>query len=745
MFAVEKQTSGATVYRFPYLPRTLALLAALLLAACESQGAVAPTAALRPTLAPTTAPSSVPTAAPPPTAAVEQRGEVAPGEPATADTWTSGVKLGVGTAFTYDQPPGDANPSRVWFAITDGAITEGLYPDISTANLKSLHLLVSDGKSFVADEMRDATYAIERLDGRTPAFRVTSTDKQGRWAATKQVVADPQANTILFTVTFQALQGRPEDYHLYLIYTPRVGNDGAGDLSSVRDGIAEAWDERAGAYAALAASPTPALISAGYTHKNDLAVDLAPDYRVDATYIETTQPGRLSIGMELPTVGASSVALGFGKGREDARAAATGSLARGFEAVAQSYMQGWAGYLDALVHPYPNLPLYDESLAAIKTHEDKNHYGAFVASVAVPWGHTRADTADERGYRYVWPRDLYHAAMALYVAGDVQSARDALALLDDVIQKGDGSFPQNTAPDGTPHWTALQLDQVANPIILAWHLKAGDRYASLVKPAADFILAHGPATQQDRWEENAGYSPATLAAEIAGLVCAADLARQAGDAAGAERYLAIADRWNSNIEKWTLTTSGPLGKGTYYLRISDGVPNSPTQLTLANGGGSHDQRAIVDQSFLELVRLGVRKANDPNILATLEVTDAELEVKTPKGEAYRRYQHDGYGESALGQVPDGHGQLWPLLLGEHSIYEVAQTGSEHPASWYLPVMSSYANAGGMLPEQVFADGSGTGSATPLVWAHAEFVLFANAVKQGKVVDMPAVVAERYAK
>jgi glucoamylase len=737
------------VNRSSYAIRALALLAALALAACETQAAVAPTAAPSPTVAatsaPTDVPSPVPTAAPLPTTAVEQRGDSAPGEPVASDTWTSGIKLGVGTAFTYNQPPGDANPSRIWFAITDGAITEGLYPDISTANLKSLHLLVTDGKSFVADEMRNATYAVARLDGRTPAFRVTSTDKQGRWAATKEVVADPQADAILFTVSFQALQGRPEDYHVYLLYTPRIGNDGAGDLSSVRDGVAEAWDERAGAYTALVASPSPGLITTGYTRKNDLAADLAPDYRVDTTYVETTEPGRLTIGMELPTVGATTIALGFGKRHEDARAAASGSLTRGFEAVAQSYMQGWAGYLDSLVHPYPNLPLYDESLAAIKTHADKNHYGAIVASVAVPWGQTRADTTDERGYRYVWPRDLYHAAMALYVAGDVQSAHDALALLDEVMQKPDGSFPQNAAPDGTPHWTALQLDQVADPIILAWHLKAGERYASLVKPAADFILTHGPATQQERWEENAGYSPATLAAEIAGLVCAADLARLAGDTASAERYLTIADKWNSDIEKWTLTTNGQLGKGTYYLRISDGLPNNPTQLTIANGGGSYDQRTIVDQSFLELVRLGLRKATDPNILATLGVTDAELEVKTPKGEAYRRYQHDGYGESAPGKGQDGHGQLWPLLLGEHSIYEIAQTGSEHPASWYLPVMSSYANAGGMLPEQVFADGSGTGSATPLVWAHAEYVLFANAVKQAKVVDMPAVVAERYAK
>lgn len=732
----------------PWIARALALLAALLLAACQSQPAVAPTAVSLSTASthPTgVAPSPVPTAAPLPTTAVEQRSNAAPGEPPTSDTWTSGAKLGVGTAFTYDQPPGDANPSRVWFTIADGAITDGLYPDISTANLKSLKLLVSDGASFVADEMRDATYAVERLDGRTPAFRVTSTDKQGRWAATKQIVADPQADTLLFTVAFQALKGRPEDYHLFLLYTPRIGNDGDGDLSNVSDGVAEAWDERAGAATALAASPKPGLLTTGYSGKNDLVADLAQDYHVDSIYAATTQPGRLAIGLELPTAGSSTIALGFGARPEDARAAAEASLARGFQAVAQSYMQGWAAYLDPLVHPYPNLPLYDESLATIKTHEDKNHYGAFVASLAVPWGDTRPDTTEERGYRFVWPRDLYHAAMALYIAGDAKSARDTLALLDDVLQKNDGGFPQNAAPDGTPRWTSLQLDEVADPIILAWHLGASDRYRSLVNPAADFIMSHGPDTPQERWEENGGYSPATLAAEIAGLVCAADLARQAGDAASAERYLQKADEWNAKIEGWTLTTSGPLGKGTYYLRISDGDPNHDTPINIANGGGTYDQRAIVDQSFLELVRLGVRKANDPNILATLAVTDAELEVKTPKGEAYRRYQHDGYGEGQPGAAPDGRGQLWPLLLGEHSVYEIAQSGSEHPASWYLPVMSSYANAGGMLPEQVFADGTGSGSATPLVWAHAEYVIFANAVKQVKIPDMPAVVAERYAK
>ncbi len=730
----------------PQPTRTLAaLLLAALISACSSTQGATPTALPAPTtvLSHTPPPTVAPAVAQPTTTLLPVG--AAPDQPIRVDSWTPGNKQGVGTAFTYDQPAGDANPSRVWFGITNGAITEGLYPDVSQANIKSLGVLVSDGASFLADEATDATYTIERLDARTPAYRVTSTDKGGRWAVTKQIVADPQANTILFTVAFTALQGRPEDYHLYLSYTPRIGQSGAGDLSQIAGGIAEAWDQQAGVYTALAADPAPALLTTGYTRENDLAADLK-DFKVDTTYTSTSIPGRLTIGAELPVHGASTVALGFGKGHTEARAAAAASLKRGFTATAQAYMRGWAGYLDKLDHPYPNLPLYDESLAVLKTHEDKTNYGAFVASLAMPWGqHATDDQPMARGYRYVWVRDIYHSVTALRLAGDEQAARDGLAFMDEKLQLVDGSFPQTAFPDGTPKTIAIQLDQTATPILLASQLKAVDRYQSLVKPAADFIARTGPITKQERWEESGGYSPATLAAEIAALVCAADLATQAGDGASAARYLKIADEWNANIEKWTLTTNGPLGKGSYYLRITQGDPNSAEALSIANGGGSHDQREIVDQSFLELVRLGVRRPNDPRILATLEVIDSTLEVKTPKGDVYYRFPHDGYGESKLGEAPDGHGNPWPLLIGERSIYEVAQSRSEHPASWYLPVMSSMANAGGMLPEQVFPDGTGTGSATPLAWAHAEYIVFTYAVKQERVPDMPDVVAARYAR
>ena len=46
-----------------------------------------------------------------------------------------------------------------------------------------------------------------------------------------------------------------------------------------------------------------------------------------------------------------------------------------------------------------------------------------------------------------------------------------------------------------------------------------------VERAAAFLVKYAPVTQQERWEETAGYSPSTLAAVISALVCAADIAR----------------------------------------------------------------------------------------------------------------------------------------------------------------------------------------------------------------------------
>jgi glucoamylase len=329
-------------------------------------------------------------------------------------------------------------------------------------------------------------------------------------------------------------------------------------------------------------------------------------------------------------------------------------------------------------------------------------------------------------------RDLYEIATALVADGDRAGARRALGYLFDRQQKPDGSFPQNSTVDGAPHWTNTQLDEVAFPLVLAWQLGRTDAttYARHVKPAAVYLVAHGPVTPQERWENQGGYSPATIAAEIAGLVSAAQIARRNGDAVSAGKYLASADAWQKHVQGWTATINGPYLPRPYYLRLTkDGNPNAATAYNIGDSGPDNvDQRDVVDPSFLELVRLGIEPGSDPVIRNTLSVVDAKLGVSTPSGELWHRYTFDGYGEQRSGApwnvgFPAGSqttiGRAWPIFAGERGEYELADG---QPAGGRLATMAATANAGFLIPEQVwdehppsgqpgFPRGEGTFSAT----------------------------------
>jgi glucoamylase len=333
-----------------------------------------------------------------------------------------------------------------------------------------------------------------------------------------------------------------------------------------------------------------------------------------------------------------------------------------------------------------------------------------------------------------------------------------------VQQRPDGSFPQNSRLDGEPVFGGLQLDEVAFPIVLAWQLdRFGPRDWARVRRSADFIVANGPETPQERWENIGGWSPATIAAEIAALVCAADIARRNGEGAAAERYLATADDWQRNLERWTVTTNGPLSDDPYYLRITaDGDANAGTEIQISDGGPLVDQRRVVDPSFLEVVRLGVKDALDPNIRSSLPVIDRELRYDTANGQFWHRASFDGYGEKRDGSqwepVPEGSrltiGRGWPLLTGERGEYRLA---AGLPAQRQLDTMARAGDATTFLiAEQVwdhqppadgddprFVPGESTFSAAPLAWSHGQFIRLAASIDAGRPVETPAVVACRY--
>ncbi|MCA1594485.1 MAG: glycoside hydrolase family 15 protein, partial [Acidobacteria bacterium] len=282
-----------------------------------------------------------------------------------------------------------------------------------------------------------------------------------------------------------------------------------------------------------------------------------------------------------------------------------------------------------------------------------------------------------------------------------------------------------------------------------------------VRPAADFLVRNGPRTPQERWEEKSGYSPSTIAAEIAGLVCAAEIARRNDDGASAHIYLAAADEWARNVERWTATTTGKYGDKNYYLRLTDNDdPNDGSPFNVGNGGGTFDEREIVDAGFLELVRLGIKSPGDPLIAKSVAVVNQVIKVDTPSGESWYRYNHDGYGEMDDGRPWNfdgkytGKGRLWALLAGERGQYELAR-GEAAQARRRLDAMMGFANAGLMIPEQVWdkpasprADlrfGEGTGSATPLAWSMAQFIRLAVNLQEGRNLDTPDIVSARYVR
>src|SRR4051794_29448706 len=684
----------------------------------------------------------------------------APGAPGDNAIWTPANKTGFGTSTT--------TTSKVWHTLQAGKLTEVYYPDLGTPSVRDLQFIVSDGKTFAERESDSTTQHTELVDSRSLTYRQTNTDNDGRWRITKTYTTDPTRNTLLIDVNFESLTRRPLD--LYVLYDPSLANNGMDDSGRTSGTDLLASDGTVAS--ALTARPAFTRVSNGYLGTSDGWQDLRNDYKMNWTYTSAPNGNVVQTGKtEVNGKGTRhlTIALGFGGNSAAALAAARGSLTAGFAAVSTAYEAGWHAYLTSL-KPRPasvasDAVDYDVSVMTLAAHEDKTYRGGYIASPTMPWVWGTGLENPSGAYHLVWSRDLYQIATALLAAGDRAGAERALTYLFERQQKPDGSFPQNSTVDGTPHWTNTQLDEVAFPIVLAWQLQRDDADTwSHVKRAADYIVANGPQTPQERWENQSGWSPATIASEIAGLVCAADIARANGDTASADQYLATADDWQSNVESWTVTTNGPYSPKPYYLRLTkDAHPDNATTYSIGDGGPSAaDQRSIVDTSFLELVRLGVKRPDDATIRNSIAVVDDQLGVSTPNGTFWHRFNHDGYGETRDGgpwdiSSPDTFGtigRIWPIFAGERGEYELA--AGQSGAAGRLTSIARAGNEGHMIPEQVwdenppsgqpgFPPGEGTFSATPLAWSHAQFVRLAWSIDAGHPIEQPSVVACRYVR
>jgi glucoamylase len=672
-----------------------------------------------------------------------------------------GDKAGFGTSHT--------TASKVWYTLSRGTLNEVYYPRIDTPSLRDSQFVVTDGATFTDREDRDATHTVQLLDRHSLTYRLVNTATSGSWRITKTFVTDPARSTVLENVTFESLTGAP--LQLYLLHDPALSMTGNNDTGRT---VGEALVASDGTSAsAVATMPALTDTTSGYLGSaSDPWTDLAADHDLDGRYDAST-PGNVVQAGRVPLTGLpgrqdATVSIGFGAKAGPAIAAAQSSLDHGFAAARAAYDAGWASYLAGL-RPVPASAAqdwateWDVSAMVLAASEDKTVRGGYVAAPGRPWAWANS-LQDLAVYHAVWSRDLYQIATGLLAIGDTAGANRALDFLWNVQQRPDGSFPQNSRLDGTPVFGDLQMDEVAFPIVLAHQLgRTGSADWAHVKRSADYVVAHGPQTPQERWENATGWSPATIGAEIAGLVCAADIARRNGDDASAATYEQTADSWQQQVESWTATTTGTYSADPYYLRVTaTGEPDSGTQMQVSDGGPLIDERKVVDPSFLDLVRLGVKRADDPVILNSLTVVDQQLSYVTPNGRFWHRASFDGYGEKrdgtqwevteARSDITQGRG--WPLLGGERGEYALTD-GDGAAAQVLLDTMGrAAADDSHLMSEQVWDDqepsgtdgftpGEPTFSAMPLAWTHAQFLRLAAGIDAGHDVETPQVVACRY--
>jgi glucoamylase len=690
------------------------------------------------------------------------------GAPGNEPRWTSSQKDAVGTAYSAS--------SRVWYTLSHGTLNEIYYPTIDHPQTRDMELLFSDGETFVHEEKRDLEYEFEYVDGDALAVRLVAHEKGGRYRVTKVILSNPHFPAVLMHVKVEGDEQLLSRMKCYALLAPHLEVGGAGNSARSVDVAGKrcllAW--KGGTSLAMGANCGFTRSSCGFVGASDGYQDLFDDMQMTWQFGQAMD-GNIAVTGEID-LGRNpefTVALAFGDGHHAALAGMMQSLATPFMDHLKRFLLQWSRAASPerlAVAAMDGGTLMRISHNVLLTHEDKIFSGAFIASASIPWGASKGDS-DLGGYHLVWTRDMVQTATSLLACGRIDTALRALVYLA-CTQRADGSFAQNFWIDGTPYWQGIQLDEVAFPIILAWRLWKMDGLGSFdvfpfVERAASFLVKYAPVTQQERWEETAGYSPSTLAVVISGLICAADIAKAHGSTELGGFLESYADWIESHLDDWTTTNDGVLLSDVkrHYVRVWPPCPGEPFHdptvpvgsFKIANREPDeryvYEAREVVDAGFLELVRYGIRRADDPLIVDSLKVIDHCLKINTPYGPCWRRYNHDGYGQRKDGGPFEGWGQgrAWPLLTGERAHYELAAGGDYQSL---VGAMERFSSKGGMMPEQIWdaADipseslylGRSAGAAQPLVWAHSEYLKLLRSVSDERVFDRIAIVEERYA-
>jgi glucoamylase len=757
----------------------------------------------------------------PASAAPAPAGTAAAGGPGASSYFDLARKDCLGTA--------ENTTSKVWYTVADGVLSDVYEPTIDNTNVETLQYVVTDGSTFTDLQTRDMTYTVA-ADPTGMECTITSTDAKHGFELVTTYITDPQRDTVLMNTRIEPTKGSTANVGALQIYArldAHVNGDGGGGTENA-GGNTGVIDARTGIPVVYSANTTTEAVNRTYAVPTYMAMTATSAGQASVGYEGTASDGLTQLDAthaltsttsaadghivatenvtpQRGSGGQFTLALGFGRSQQQAVSTATTSLRTPFPFVAQAYANTWNAYDRTLNRPPRSVPGQSEATIrktyyldanVLKASEDKTFPGAVVASLASPWGQAINAGDDVNGepvyygsYREIFARDSYEAFTGFLADGDLATARAQVKFLLDDQQLPTGEIPRNSLLNGksAPDTGGDQLDETADPILMAYLAGLGGDdalWTDHIKPAADFLVAHGPSYGVERWEEQSGYSPSTIAAEIAGLTAAAAIATEHHDTADARVYQATADDFQRNVQGWTVTSTGPDSTSPYFIRLSKtGDPNAATTYNLSNGGPTVAQDTVIDGGFQELVRLGELSPSAPVVKNSLSVLDSTISVKTPSGTGYYRYgtnaadgSADGYGDcyqpsqtscTTVGEpwptTDTGTGHLWPVLSGERGESAIAE-GDPSEASSMLSFMINSASGEGLVPEQVwedpdvaaspygsdpttasigFTDGQAAGSASPLTWAQAQELRLIVDLGTGRDTDTPAITTARY--
>ncbi|HVS98834.1 MAG TPA: glycoside hydrolase family 15 protein [Puia sp.] len=696
---------------------------------------------------------------------MDQYSNPAPGAPGQFSNWTTGGKTGIGRALN----PG----SEVSFTLGKGILNEVYYPREDIACIRECGFIVGDGDRWFSDERMHTACKQRPIAPGVPAWILDNRCYQDYYRLEKTILIDPMRNCILQHVRFRRKK-KHAPLSLYVFLTPHLYNNGSENEAWVEDymGMPMLFARGGGLTLALACSAGWRQRTVGFIGASDGYADVRDHYRLTRRY-DYAGKGHVQLCAE-PGDDEFVLAIGFGHFPHDAGHQARSSLLDGFKISKDQYVSEWKAWhrsLRARMKGHVKGRYLRESAAVLRIGESRRYPGGIIASLSIPWGEARG-VNEGLGYHLVWPRDLVESAWGFLA---LKSERDVLRILNYLFatQQADGRWSQNQWLDGRPCLKGLQMDQVALPLLLVdscYHSGLLDkaRWARLlpgVRKAVSFLLHWGPWTGEDRWEQQSGLAPFTLATQIAALLAIAALFEASGENGKAQYCRETADAWNELIEAWTYVRGTEMAKrhgvDGYYVRINpyyapvNDVKDRPIRVHHRPGGeGELPIGEVVSVDALALVRFGLRRPDDPRILDTIRVIDAELKTDLPGGPCWHRFTADGYGEDDEGNpfTGIGKGRCWPLLTGERAHYEIA-AGHVGRAKELFRTMEDFSWQG-LLPEQVWdADdipeqelykGKFTGSAMPLTWTQAEYIKLAVSLHREKVFDMP-VQPQRYLK